>query len=157
MDAFDDMMLKRMADAIEVAWRRGSYAGFVGAQPERDIELLEATLGYRLPRDYRLFLRHFGTGSVRGCEICGLFSNCAATRMWPSTYSALDMTREDGQPADRLIISTDGADGRYCIMTTELDDKQCAPVVWCTFYPPHEIEERWATFVDFFVDMASNP
>jgi len=79
------------------------------AVPEADVLELEQAVGFKLPADYKQFVREFGGGIVGAFSIYGLR---AADAMSDDESSALEVSerfRDDGwQGVDRwLIVSSD--------------------------------------------------
>lgn len=108
--------------------------------PEEEIDALEQAVGFKLPDDYRQFVREFGGGIVGAFSVYGLR---AADAMGDDEASALEVTerfRNDGWRGVEkwLVVSSDHSGN-----PVGLDEQG---VVWISDHDAGSIEKLADTF-----------
>src|SRR5438874_11026289 len=88
----------------------------------------ERFLNLQLPKDYREFLRKWGTLSVGPMEFYGITSGNFESASIPNAIWLTQVKRRHGLPAHLVILYNNDGDEYFCLDTT--DPSQSPVVIW---------------------------
>ncbi|WP_026579687.1 SMI1/KNR4 family protein [Bacillus sp. SB47] len=86
---------------------------FFGAVPDEDISRAEEKLGCKFPRQYKEFVKAYGSGGICGVEVLGVEGNGYA-----SVVEATERFRNFGLP-DKYLVIQNVDEFVYCLNTEE--------------------------------------
>lgn len=86
---------------------------FFGALPDEDISRAEEKLGCKFPRQYKEFVKAYGSGGICGVEVLGVEGNGYA-----SVVDATERFRNFGLP-DKYLVIENVDKFVYCLNTEE--------------------------------------
>ncbi|MCD2370650.1 SMI1/KNR4 family protein [Bacillus sp. BS3(2021)] len=113
---------------------------FFGAVPDEGISRAEEKLGCKFPRQYKEFVKAYGSGGICGVEVLGVEGNGYA-----SVVDATERFRKFGLPEEYLVVENVD-EFVYCLNTGE---NHC--VIRWDDISKKEIE-RYSSFDDYLQD-----
>lgn len=102
---------------------------FEGAKDEMLISQAKAQLSLEFPPSYEQFLRTFGCGDIAGIEIYGIINANSDESGVPDAIWLTLKERNNGLPANLIIIASTGDGGYYAIDTSIANGQGENPVI----------------------------
>jgi len=125
-------------------------ADFLGPMPEEKIAEAEGRLGVQFPLSYRLFLRFYGCGGVRGEEFFGIGYDTPSCE--PSVVFVTESMRKSGLPEGLVVVWASGGEYQCAIDTSRERDGEAPVVEWVEGMDPCRQSRQvlYPTFADLF-------
>lgn len=127
------MSMQELERAFYLLENNSSGRHLSGPKSEELIELSEEALRLTFPPTYRLFLKKYGCGGLRGLEIYGLTKESKKGFAKPGVPDAiwltLDERKDDYLPHHFIIISETGDGYWYCLDSSQPNSEGEYPVV----------------------------
>ena len=114
---------------------------FYGETTEEQIVKTEGFLGFKFPKEYREFVKMYGSGGICGVQIAGIEGDLGA-----SVIKATERWRRLGLDKSIVVIE-DVGEFIMCMNTSNNDSKV---YVWYRIYP--KLVERYESFTSFLID-----
>ncbi len=116
---------------------------FTGGIDKKQIDDVQDALNLKLPKSYKWFLYHYGSGGLYGVDILGVAkSNIATVVIETERYRKLGMSKN-------LIVIENIDEYAYCLDISKIESNYCPIIAW-NKQGGLDITIRQKIFMNFF-------